>query len=104
MYNLYKTIFRCPLYTNENLVHSIAVEAAARLTVAELKASRPELLNKIDINKILPEFKKTNNINDFPNSSVSEVNEFLAKILGQNIEDINNLKDMSKSYTKLSCM
>lgn len=61
------------------------------------------MLSKIDINKILPEFKKTDDINNVPETTNLDVNEFLAKMLGQNIEDINNLKDMSKSYTKLFC-
>lgn len=61
------------------------------------------MLNKIDIEKILPEFKKFKNIKDFSKFSISD-NELLVKILGHNFEDINNLKDMSKSSAKLSCV
>lgn len=91
-------IIRCPLYTDENIVHTTAVEAAARLIINELKLKKPDLLKNIDINKILPALKKSNNS---PNSQVSalDVNKVVATVIGQNVEDINNLKDMSKFFS-----
>jgi len=90
-------IFRCPLYTDENIVHTTAVEAAARLIINELKIKKPDLLRNIDINKILPALKKSN---DSPNmqKSALDINKVVATVIGQNVEDINNLKDMSEFF------
>ncbi|XP_025200345.1 E3 ubiquitin-protein ligase RNF216-like [Melanaphis sacchari] len=84
---------KCPLYTDENIVHATAVEAAARLIINELKMKKPELLRNIDINKILPALKKSNN---FPanQESALDINKVVATVIGQNVEDINNLKEM----------
>lgn len=92
---------RCPLYTDENIVHITAVEAAARLIVNELQLTKPELLRNIDIDKILPALKKAKNL---PNAEVSaiDVNKVVATVIGQDVEDINNLKDMSEFFFKLS--
>lgn len=89
-------IVRCPLYTDENIVHATAVEAAARLIMNELKIKQPELLKNINIDKILPDIKK-NKIN-IPRGQVSpmDVNKIVATLIGQNVEDINKLKDMSE--------
>ncbi|XP_022167896.1 ATP-dependent RNA helicase DEAH11, chloroplastic-like [Myzus persicae] len=91
---------KCPLYTDENIVHTTAVEAAARLIINELKLKKPDLLKNIDINKILPALKKSNNS---PNSQVSalDVNKVVATVIGQNVEDINNLKDMRSLEPKV---
>lgn len=91
-------IIRCPLYTDESIVHTTAVEAAARLIINELKISQPELLRNIDINKILPDIKKGQKNNNVRQAHVSpmDVNKIVATLTGQNVEDINNLKDMSK--------
>lgn len=86
-------LIRCPLYTDENIVHTAAVEAAARLIINELKASKPELLRTIDMDKILPVLKNTNQIK-LRNSvaySVTDVDRLVALIIGQNVEDIKNL-------------
>lgn len=90
-------IYRCPLYTDENIVHATAVEAAARLIMNKLKVEKPELLKNIDINKILPTLKKSNKVLlQSAQSSSLDVNKLVATVIGQNVEDINNLKDMSK--------
>lgn len=62
----------------------------------ELKQKQPEMLRHIDIDKILPSLKK----NKIPPQYVSalDVNRVVATVTGQNIEDIINLKDMSKLY------
>lgn len=100
LYNIKKcihllSIIRCPLYTDENIVHTTAVEAAARLIINELKIKKPELLRNIDINKILPALKKPNKIPTTQKSAL-DINKIVATIIGQNVEDINNLKDMSE--------
>lgn len=89
-------IFRCPLYTDENIVHSTAVEAAARLIINKLKIEKPELLRNIDINKILPTLKKTKGQQSA--RFTLDVNKLVATVIGQNVEDINNLSDMSKFH------
>jgi len=83
------------LYTDENIVHTTAVEAAARLIINELKITKPELLRNIDINKILPALKKSNKILTTQQSAL-DINKLVATIIGENVEDINNLKDMSE--------
>jgi len=88
------------LYTDENIVHTTAVEAAARLIINELKINKPELLKNIDINKILPALKKPNNIPAAQRSAL-DINKVVATVIGQNVEDINNLKDMSEFFLKL---
>jgi len=85
------------LYTDENIVHTTAVEAAARLIINELKIKKPELLKNIDINKILPALKKSNNIPTTQKSAL-DINKVVATVIGQNVEDINNLKDMSEFF------
>lgn len=92
-------VFRCPLYTDENIVHSTAVEAAARLIIKELKDEQPELLRNINIDKILPELKKTKV--QGTHVSALDVNKVVATVIGQNVEDVNNLKDMSE--LKFNC-
>lgn len=72
------------------------MEAAARITVNELKEKKPELLGKIDIDKLLPGIKKYNAQVNW--SSIEDVNQLLATVTGENVEDINNLKDMSMFY------
>ncbi|XP_026812205.1 E3 ubiquitin-protein ligase RNF216-like [Rhopalosiphum maidis] len=84
---------KCPLYTDENIVHTTAVEAAARLIINELKLKKPELLRNIDINKILPALKKSNKLPATQESAL-DINKVVATVIGQNVEDINNLKDM----------
>lgn len=84
---------KCPLYTDENIVHTTAVEAAARLIINELKMEKPELLRNIDINKILPALKKSNNSSNIQKSAL-DINKVVATVIGQNVEDIINLKDM----------
>ncbi|KAE9521827.1 hypothetical protein AGLY_017779 [Aphis glycines] len=84
---------KCPMYTDENIVHTTAVEAAARLIINELKITKPELLRNIDINKILPALKKPNKIPTTQQSAL-DINKLVATIIGENVEDINNLKDM----------
>lgn len=88
---------RCPLYTDENIVHTTAVEAAARIIINELKIKKPDLLRNIDINKILPALKKSNNPPNIQESAL-DVNQVVATVIGQNVEDINNLKDMSEFF------
>lgn len=83
------------MYTDENIVHTAAVEAAARLIVNELKEKQPDLLRNIDIDKILPALNK-NKKDPRIHVSALEVNRVVALITGENEEDINNLKDMSK--------
>lgn len=85
---------RCPLYTDENIVHATAVEAAARLIVNELKVKQPDMLRHIDIEKILPSLQR----NKTPAEHVSalDINRVVATVIGQTVEDIKNLKDMSK--------
>jgi hypothetical protein len=91
-------IIRCPLYTDENIVHTTAVEAAARLIINELKLKKPELLRNIDINKILPALKKSTKLPATQESAL-DVNKVVATVIGQNVEDINNLKDMSEFFS-----
>lgn len=91
-------IIRCPLYTDENIVHTTAVEAAARLIINELKIKKPDLLRNIDLNKILPALKKSNNSPNIQESAL-DINKVVATVIGQNVEDINNLKDMSKFFS-----
>jgi len=86
------------LYTDENIVHTTAVEAAARLIINELKIKKPELLRNIDINKILPSLKKSNKIPTTQKSAL-DINKVVATVIGQNVEDINNLKDMSEFFS-----
>lgn len=89
-------MIRCPLYTDENIIHTTAVEAAARLIINELKMSKPELLRNINIDKMLPDIKKNEmNVRQI-HASPMDVNKIVATLIGQNVEDINNLKDMSK--------
>jgi len=92
-------IIRCPLYTDENIVHTTAVEAAARLIINELKIKKPELLRNIDINKILPALKKKSNNSPNIQESALDINKVVATVIGQNVEDINNLKDMSEFFS-----
>lgn len=80
---------------DESIVHTAAVEAAARLIFNELKAKNPQLLKKIDINKMLPDIKETNGCT-FLDVSNAEMNKLVALIIGQNEEDVQNLKDMSE--------
>jgi len=89
-------LIRCPLYTDENIVHIAAVEAAARLIVNELKVDKPELLKNIDIDKILPSLMNTTNVQSENEYSAVEVNKLVALIIGQNVEDIENLQNMSE--------
>ncbi|CAI6368556.1 unnamed protein product [Macrosiphum euphorbiae] len=91
---------KCPLYTDENIVHTTAVEAAARLIINELKIKKPELLRNIDINKILPALKKSNNSPNIQESAL-DINKVVATVIGQNVEDINNLKDMRSLEPKV---
>jgi len=91
-------VIRCPLYTDENVVHATAVEAAARLIINELKIKKPDLLRTIDLNKILPALKKSNNPSDVQKSAL-DINKVVATVIGQNVEDINNLKDMSEFFS-----
>nr|GFB14184.1 hypothetical protein [Tanacetum cinerariifolium] len=81
------------MFTDENIVHATAVEAAARLIINELKITKPELLRNIDINKILPALKNPNKIPTTQQSALA-INKLVATIIGENVEDINNLKDM----------
>jgi len=92
---------KCPLYTDENIVHTAAVEAAAKLIVNELKVDKPELLRNLDIDKILPALKKTSRVKfDNPDaSSPIDVNHLVALIIGQNVEDIKNLEIRSLEPT-----
>lgn len=83
------------MYTDENIVHTKAVEAAARLILNELKVKQPELLKKIDINKILPELQKTKNTPS-PHISALDEDKVVALLIGQNVEDVKNLQDMSE--------
>lgn len=90
-------IIRCPLYSDENLIHNEAVEVAARLLVKDLEEKNPELLQKIDINKFLPALKKKNNSIQQPPASITlDINQLLATVTGQDVEDINNLRNLSK--------
>jgi len=60
------------------------------------------LLKNIDIDKILPALKNTSNVQseDANQYSVVEVNKLVALIIGQNVEDVENLQDMSEcSYS-----
>lgn len=91
-------IIRCPLYTDENVVHSTAVEAAARLIINELKIEKPDLLRHIDLNKILPALKKSKKSSNNQESAL-DINKVVATVIGQNVEDINNLKDMSEFFS-----
>jgi len=91
-------IIRCPLYTDENVVHATAVEAAARLIINELKLEKPDLLKNIDINKILPALKKSKTLSNNQESAL-DINKVVATVIGQNVEDINNLKDMSEFFS-----
>ncbi|VVC42654.1 Hypothetical protein CINCED_3A016054 [Cinara cedri] len=91
---------RCPLYTDENLIHVAVIEAAARLIINELKETKPELLNKVDLNKLLPEIinkkpaVRRRGGHGTPSTSVVIENEVIAKILGEDVEKINQLSDM----------
>lgn len=89
------TVSRCPLHTDENIVHTKAVEVAARIILKELKEKKPELLKKIDINKLLPTVEQSNESQMGNLSNVGNVNQLLATIIGQKVEDINNLEDIS---------
>jgi len=84
------------LYTDENILHSVAVEVAAKYITHELKMKQPELLRKIDIEKILPTIRKSKNLTQIQHTSALDINNLLATIIGQNVEDIHNLKDISK--------
>lgn len=94
MINLFLFIIRCPLYTDENLVHTTAVEAAARLIVNELKIKQPDLLKNINIDKILPDIIKSKKVHG--QTPPMDINKLVATLIGQNVEDINNIKDMSE--------
>lgn len=85
-------IDRCPLVTDEYIVHIVAVEAAARLIFKELKTTNPGLLEKIDVNKFLP----TKNSYRKYKISLLEINKLVALIIGQDEEDVKNLKYMSE--------
>ncbi|XP_050436489.1 E3 ubiquitin-protein ligase RNF216-like [Adelges cooleyi] len=82
---------KCPLYTDENIVHATAVEAAARLIINELKEKQPELLRHIDIDKILPVMKKTSSSKYI---SALNVNRLVATVIGQNEDDVKKLTDL----------
>lgn len=77
-------------------MHTAAVEAAARLIINELKEKQPELLRNIDIDKILPSLNKTKKNCSY--ASALEINKIVALVTGENLEDINNLNDMSEYY------
>lgn len=85
------------MYTEENIVHTKAVEAAARLIINELKVTQPELLRNIDINKILPELQKKHRL---PHISALDENKVVAMLIGQDVEDVKNLQDMSKFHDR----
>jgi len=63
-----------------------------------LKVDKPELLKNINIDKILPALKKNKKVKseDEPESSAIDINKLVALIIGQSVEDIKNLKDMSE--------
>lgn len=83
-------LIRCPLFTDENIVHNAAVEAAARLIINELKVDKSELLKNINFDKILPTLKKTYNRDEIRYSAF-DANTLVATVIGQNVEDVNNL-------------
>lgn len=62
-----------------------------------MKVKNPRLLRRIDITKILPEIKETKT-SKLVDISSAEVHKLIALIIGQNEEDIKNLKDMSEFY------
>lgn len=76
-------------------MHSIAVEAAAKLILNELKEKQPELLRNINIDKILPPLN-SKHVNKEQKLSPIDVNSIVALVIGQNVEDVNNLKDLSE--------
>lgn len=85
------------MYTDESIVHIKAVEAAARLIMNELKVEQPELLRKIDINKILPELQNTKHKHS-PHISALDEDKVVAMLIGQDVKDVKNLQDMSELY------
>lgn len=93
----YRDETRCPIFTDNNILHVATVEALARIISNELMKKNPELLKKINIDEILPLTQHTTNSR--PLSSV--INNVISKAINQNFEDIiNNLRDMSKCYIK----
>lgn len=63
-----------------------------------MKATKPELLDQVDITKLLPAIKGgQRNTLEY---SLYINNEIIASILGVDIETINGLSDMSKLCLK----
>lgn len=90
-------IVRCPLFTEDNIVHVTAVEATARLTMNKLKKEKPELVKNIDIDKMLPTPSEPKEGQLFKRElDPMRVNTLVAKMTGEDVNDINELKDMSK--------
>ncbi|VVC38867.1 Zinc finger, RING/FYVE/PHD-type [Cinara cedri] len=85
---------KCPLFTDENVVHVAVVEAAARLIIDEMRVTNPNLLIRVNMNKLLPKIKPPQPRRRGDEISVSIDNEVIAKILGENVQKINSLKDM----------
>lgn len=93
-------IIRCPLRTDDNISHVAAVEAACRLTIKNLRETKPDLLSKVDVDKILPPISNTNEEENKEEPSNSMTNQVIASILDEKVERINSLQDMSMLYLK----
>lgn len=67
------------------------------MIINELKASQPAMLSKIDIDKILPDIQEKPNIH-CPSyyTPAEDVSIIVAKLLGESVENINNLRGMGK--------
>lgn len=87
-------VFICPLYIDEDIVNTTAVEATAKLMMNDLKMRQPELLKYININKFWGTIKKKEKVKWISNKLIGfffGYHKIVATLIGKNIENKKKL-------------